>query len=114
MPRSFTQPPDWTCKPGGWDTTGTREVFPGASPLGIPDLLPQTFADPPPAFRLLPYRSKRSLAARDLCHFYLDDYRFETIWNEPNAALSHLRRADARLQPRPDHAARRLHAQPDH
>lgn len=23
MPRSFTQPPAWTCKPGGWDTTGT-------------------------------------------------------------------------------------------
>lgn len=99
MPQSFNQPPEWSCKPGGWDTTGTREVFPSASRLGIPDLLPQTFTDLPPQFRLLPYRSKRSFDARDLCHFYLDDYRFETTWNRPNAAVNHLRRYWAALTP---------------
>jgi hypothetical protein len=39
MPSSFTQPPAWSSKPGGWDTTVTRELFPSTSPLGIPDLL---------------------------------------------------------------------------
>lgn len=96
MPRSFTQPPDWSCKTGGWDITGTREIFPGASPLGIPDLLPQDFAERPPAFRLLPYRSKRSVELRDVCHFYLDDYRFETTWNRLNAAVNHLLRYEER------------------
>jgi hypothetical protein len=42
--------PAWTSKPGGWDTTGTREVFQIASPLGNPDL-------PPKAFTALPRRS---------------------------------------------------------
>ncbi|MGP9507995.1 MULTISPECIES: hypothetical protein [unclassified Halomonas] len=53
--------------------------FSSASPLGIPDILPQDFTDLPPAFRLLPYRSKRSFELRDVCHFYLEDYRFETF-----------------------------------
>jgi hypothetical protein len=92
MPRSFTQPPAWTSKPGGWDTTGTREVFPSTSPLGIPDLLPQGFVSLPDDFRLQPYRTKRVDDSCDICHFYLDDYRFETTWNKPNAAMIHLHR----------------------
>src|SRR5690554_1233719 len=99
MPRSFTQPPAWTCKPGGWDTTGTREVFPSTSPLGIPDLVPQDFTALPDDLRLQPYRTKRVDERRDLCHFYLDDYRFETTWNKPNAALIHLRRYWAVMTP---------------
>ncbi|MGM1051830.1 MAG: DUF4417 domain-containing protein [Pseudomonadota bacterium] len=99
MPRSFSQPPAWTSKPGGWDTTGTREVFASASPLGIPDLLPQDFTTLPDDFRIQPYRTKRVDERRDLCHFYLDDYRFETTWNKPNAALIHLRRYWAVMTP---------------
>ena len=99
MPRSFTQPPAWTSKPGGWDTTGTREVFTSTSSLGIPDLLPQDFTTLPDDFRLQPYRTKRVDEGRDICHFYLDDYRFETTWNKPNAALIHLRRYWAVMTP---------------
>lgn len=91
-PRSFTRPPAWSCKPGGWDTTCTREVLPSSLPLGIPDLLPQDFATLPDDVRLQRYRTKRVDECRDLCHFYLDDYRFEMTWNKPNAALNHLRR----------------------
>lgn len=99
MPRSFSQPPEWICKPGGWDTTGTREIFPSSSELGIPDLLPQSFSELPSSLRLKPYRTKQSSTLRDICHFYLDDYRFETTWNRPNAAVNHLRRYWAALAP---------------
>jgi hypothetical protein len=99
MPRSFTQPPTWTSKPGGWDTTGTREEFTSVSPLGIPDLLPQDFSFLPGDLRLQPYRTKLVDESRDICHFYLDDYRFETTWNKPNAALIHLRRYWAVMTP---------------
>lgn len=99
MPRSFTQPPAWASKPGGWDTIGTREIFPCISPLGIPDLLPQDFAAVPADFQLQPYRTKHVDADSSICHFYLDDYRFETTWNKPNAALVHLRRYWAVMSP---------------
>jgi hypothetical protein len=45
------------------------------------------------------YRTKRVDDYRDICHFYLDDYRFETTWNKPNAALIHLRRYWAMMTP---------------
>jgi hypothetical protein len=48
---------------------------------------------------LQPYRTKRVDASRDLCHFYLDDYRFEMTWNKPNAAFIHLRRYWAVMTP---------------
>ncbi|WP_445005146.1 DUF4417 domain-containing protein [Halomonas mongoliensis] len=63
-------------------------MFPSTSPIGIPDLMPQDFSSLPDGFRLQPYRTKRVDDSRD---FYLDDYRFETTWNKPNAALIHLR-----------------------
>jgi len=54
--------------------------------------MPQCFSALPEDFRLQPYRTKRVDKDRDLCHFYLDDYRFETTWNKPHAALIDLLR----------------------
>ncbi|MFO8045934.1 MAG: DUF4417 domain-containing protein [Halomonas sp.] len=48
---------------------------------------------------LQPYHTKHVDDSRDLCHFYLDDYRFETTWNKLNAALIHLRRYWAVMTP---------------
>ncbi len=41
---------------------------------------------------MLPYRSRldRLDPARDLCHFYLDDYRFEAVWNRPAPGARHV------------------------
>ena len=36
---------------------------------------------------------------RGFVHFYMDDYKFESIWNHPQAALKKLRRCDGIITP---------------
>src|SRR5206468_33366 len=53
----------------------------------IPDLPPAVVE---PA-RLLPYNARHAIAAArpgDAVHFFLDDYRFETVWSKPERGLS--------------------------
>nr|WP_242518359.1 DUF4417 domain-containing protein [Thiorhodovibrio winogradskyi] len=82
---------NWITKPGSFDPLNTARRFPASSPFGIPDLEPQSF-DVPEDIRLRPYRSRidRLDHARDICHFYLDDYRFETTWNSPGVGWRHV------------------------
>lgn len=68
--------------------------FPSSTPFGIPDLLPQGEAfSLPEDLSLRPYRSRRHRLdpSRDVCHFYLDDYRFEPAWSRPGPATEHVR-----------------------
>ena len=69
-----------------------NERFRSSSPLGFPDLLPQDFSRLPDSFRLLPYRTKGTRPSADICHFYLDDYRFEATWNRPGPGYRHVER----------------------
>jgi len=73
---------NWIGRPGSFDPLHCSRLLPSASPFGIPDLLPQAF-EIPEDFRLLPYRSRLDQLdpSSDICHFYLDDYRFEATWN---------------------------------
>ena len=82
---------NWAARPGSFDSLHTAQTFPSRSAFGIPELRPQTF-DLPPDVRLRPYRSRldRLDPARDLCHFYLDDYRFEAVWNRPAPGARHV------------------------
>lgn len=83
---------NWTGRPGSFDPLHCSRLLPSSSPHGIPDLQPQTF-DLPASLRLMPYRSRldRLDPARDICHFYLDDYRFETAWNRIEPGWRHVR-----------------------
>lgn len=86
----------WQSKPGSFDALHTTQLFPSGNPYGIPDLA-HTPVDQVPAW-LAPYRqrirSKEPGAPGvydDGCmHFFLDDYRFETVWNRPFKALEAL------------------------
>lgn len=81
----------WLGKPGGFDALHCSLRFPSLSPHGIPLLAPQHWRLPED-FRLLPYRSRldRLDRERDVCHFFLDDYRFESTWNQPEVGLRHV------------------------
>ncbi|MBK1706079.1 hypothetical protein CKO40_16340 [Halochromatium glycolicum] len=92
---------NWSAHPGGYDALHCeRHVWPSDSPHGIPSLLPQTF-DLPPNLRLLPYRSRldRLDPTRDRCHFYLDDYRFESTWTRLDIGARHVAGYFATLTP---------------
>lgn len=62
-------------------------LFPSNNPYDIPTLLPHTqpiYVDVP----LRPYGSeKRSKQGVGTYHFYVDDYRFEAIWDNPSAII---------------------------
>ena len=81
----------WQSKPGNWDVLHAEQVFPSDNNWGIPTL-PHVPISKVPAF-LTPYRQRiRANQPPDdgAPHFFLDDYRFETVWSRPNKALQAL------------------------
>jgi hypothetical protein len=88
----------WAEMPGNWDRLNTRALFPGSYPMGIPELPAATWQ---PA-RLLPYNARHAIAGArpgDAVHFFLDDYRFETVWSKPERGLSRCQSVGAALTP---------------
>jgi len=86
----------WQSKPGSFDALHATQVFPSGNAYGIPDLL-HTSLSRIPAW-LVPYRQRIRVKESGTqgghddgaVHFFLDDYRFETVWNRPVKALAAL------------------------
>lgn len=98
----------WAQMPGNWDRLNCRALFPGDNAWGIPDL---PAADWLPA-RLVAYTARREIehastgttstagsAVGAAVHFFLDDYRFETVWSKPERGLSRCCSVGAALTP---------------
>lgn len=84
--------------PGNWDKLNTRALFPSDNPFGIPALQRCTLE---PA-RLVSYCDRAQIASAgpgDAVHFFLDDYRFETVWSKPERGLSRVLSVGASLAP---------------
>jgi hypothetical protein len=81
--------------PGGWDALNTHALYPAANIYGIPMLRP-TVA--PEIHGLVPFTSIGSLP-RHAGHFFLDDYRFERVWNRPSVYVPRLRQFPVVLTP---------------
>lgn len=81
----------WQRVPGSFDALHTQWLFASSNAFGIPDLL-HTSTERIPTW-LVPYR-QRIRANEPLddggVHFFLDDYRFETVWSRPFKALEAL------------------------
>jgi len=90
----------WQNPPGSFDTLHTQWLFPASNAYGIPDLH-HTPVSQIPAW-LVPYRQRiraNESLAEGCVHFFLDDYRFETVWNRPFKALEALRHYCTLLTP---------------
>jgi hypothetical protein len=94
----------WQEMPGNWDRLNTRALWPAANEWGIPDLPAGRFE---PA-RLVAYTDRRGAERAATvrgteqaaaCHFFLDDYRFESVWSKPERALSRCAAVGAALTP---------------
>ena len=91
----------WTEQPGNWDRLNTRALFYSDNEWGVPALPAATFH---PA-RLVAYNDRHACthatkAGSDAAvHFFLDDYRFETVWSKPERGLSRCRSVGAALTP---------------
>jgi hypothetical protein len=89
----------WQSLPGRWDSLNASHLFPTTNVLGIPQLA-HTPVSATPAW-LVPYRT-RIRSTRELegaVHFFLEDYRFETVWYRPRKALAALQGYQTVLTP---------------
>lgn len=89
---------NWQQMPGNWDKLNTHTMYASGNSWGIPDL-PQATVIPE---RLVAYNDRYACDHAQLgsaVHFFLDDYRFETIWSKPLRPLSRLKRVGAALTP---------------
>lgn len=88
----------WQTQPGNWDRLNTRALFASTNEWGIPDL---TGASQIPD-KLIPYSDRYACDTSQpgqAVHFFLDDYRFETVWSKPERALSRVQRVGMALTP---------------
>lgn len=88
----------WNEMPGNFDTCNTRALFASTNRWGIPDLPAQTLTPS----HLVAYNDRAATdnPADGACvHFFLDDYRFETLWTKPSRPLSRLQRVGMALTP---------------
>lgn len=93
---------NWQSTPGYFDVLHIRRRhYPSSNPWGFPDLLPQRFTLPE-SIPLLSYKERDDQGQRHaqaLCHFFLDDYRFESVWTKPDQGLSRVGRFWGALTP---------------
>ncbi len=93
--------PRWNSTPGSFDVLHTDQFFPADdNPYGIPSL-PHAPLSYTPDW-IAPYRTRirtKHGMSNGAVHFFLDDYRFETVWSRPQKALQYLRRFNTLLTP---------------
>lgn len=93
---------NWINPPGGFDALNIRRRhFPASNPWGFPDIEAQTW-EFNPSRPWLPYSARDDLGTRHqgaICHFFLDDFRFESVWNRPAAGLRRVSRFWATTTP---------------
>ena len=79
-------------KPGSWAALHQDKIYPSNNPYGIPDLSPVSGGSIPAW--LIPYRQRARPSDGSLeegaVHFFLDDFRFESVWNQPKNSLRYL------------------------
>jgi len=87
----------WTCQPGRFDTIGVRERFTSSGLWGIPTLRAYHGEAPP---SIAPFGVRASAKDKQSgLHFFLDDYRFERVWDRPTQFLSSVLRYGWALTP---------------
>lgn len=81
------------------DRLNLRAIYPSDNEWGIPTLKRTEWT---PA-RLVSYSDRRGIAkvadSDAAVHFFLDDYRFETVWTKPERALSRAQSVGGALTP---------------
>lgn len=91
---------NWKDMPGGFDALNTRHLYGSNNDLDIPEL-PQAPLSAIPDW-LAPYRtrvrSKKGIRDGGM-HFFLDDYRFESVWRRPTQTLSSIAKWNVVLTP---------------
>ncbi|QGJ89799.1 hypothetical protein SEA_SUPERCHUNK_1 [Mycobacterium phage Superchunk] len=89
----------WDTQPGKFDVLNLRMAFPSASAYEIPDLQPSEFVPANLAAWNMPRHREYAAMTGGALHFFLDDYRFETVWSSPERLLPRVQAVGASLTP---------------
>lgn len=84
----------WSVIPGNFDPLHRADVFPSTGGWELPDLLPQQKNMTIPSDLYPHVYKKRNPRFPALLHFYLEDYHFELLWNNPQRGLKTVTRPD--------------------
>jgi hypothetical protein len=90
---------NWVDKPGKFDVLNLRDRFPSTNLYGLPDLQPTDFVPTSLAAWNMPRHREYAASTGGALHFYLDDYRFETLWSSPERLLPRVLAVGAALTP---------------
>lgn len=90
---------NWESTPGNIDCLNTEFLFESTNEYGIPDMLPET--NIPEDLIMYGTEVRRSYAQTKgkTVHFFLDDYKFESLWNKPKKTLQPILNIGSALSP---------------
>lgn len=89
---------NWLSKPGKFDLHNSYKLFPSNNQWEIPNLLDKFPQKAPDVFIPFTHRLTSNDQYKGLgIHFFLDDYRFESVWTYPDRCLEKLKAADVVL-----------------
>lgn len=90
---------NWAVEPGNIDSLNTRMMFDSYNEYGIPNMLPTNSI--PKDLIMYGTEVRRSYAQTrgKTVHFFLDDYKFEPLWNKPNKTLPPIMNIGSALSP---------------
>lgn len=89
----------WSDKPGKFDVMNFRWIFESSTAQGIPDLQPTNFVPSSLAAWNMPRHREHAAKTGGALHFFIDDYRFETVWSSPERLLERALAVGASLTP---------------
>lgn len=87
----------WASTPGSWDPLHARHLFDEVTTYGVPTLTCVSPQVVPDGFTAWPQR--RSRPRWNGVHFFVDDYRFESVWKRPDNYAGAMKRAPLILSP---------------
>lgn len=90
---------NWETQPGKFDVLNLRLRFPSASAYEIPDLRPCRFVPANLAAWNAPRHRDHAASTGGALHFFLDDYRFETVWSSPERLFDRVAAVGTALTP---------------
>lgn len=90
---------NWSDQPGKFDVLNLRMTFESSSATGIPDLKSTEFVPTNLAAWNMPRHREYAAISGGALHFFLDDYRFETVWSSPERLLPRVLAVGASLTP---------------
>ena len=90
---------NWETTPGNIDSLNTEFMFESSNIYGIPDMLPEKTI--PKDLIMYGTEVRRSYAQTKgkTAHFFLDDYKFEPLWNKPKKTLQPILNIGSALSP---------------